>query len=83
MVLDESGFLDVGGRRLEYRFFGPQPAKAPTLVLLHEGLGCVGLWNDFPEKLSAATGVPALTRKPVREGQAHRGISSIMLSSNQ
>jgi pimeloyl-ACP methyl ester carboxylesterase len=56
MVLDESGFLDVGAQRLEYRFVGPQPDKAPTLVLLHEGLGCVGLWNDFPEKLSAATG---------------------------
>ena len=55
MVLDESGFLDIGRQRLEYRFIGPQPAKAPTLVLLHEGLGCVGLWNDFPEKLSAAT----------------------------
>jgi hypothetical protein len=25
--------------------------------LLHEGLGCVGLWGDFPEKLAAATGV--------------------------
>ena len=25
--------------------------------MLHEGLGCVGLWGDFPEKLSAATGL--------------------------
>ena len=29
---------------------------APTLVMLHEGLGCVGLWGDFPDKLQAATG---------------------------
>jgi len=56
MVLADSGFLDIGGQRLEYRFVGALPDKAPTLVLLHEGLGCVGLWNDFPEKLSAATG---------------------------
>jgi pimeloyl-ACP methyl ester carboxylesterase len=55
MALDECGFLDIGALRLEYRFVGPQPDKAPTLVLLHEGLGCVGLWGDFPEKLSAAT----------------------------
>jgi pimeloyl-ACP methyl ester carboxylesterase len=56
MALAEAGFVDIGGQRLEYRFVGPQPDKAPTLVLLHEGLGCVGLWNDFPEKLADATG---------------------------
>lgn len=56
MVPAGSGFLDIGGQRLEYRFVGALPDKAPTLVLLHEGLGCVGLWDDFPEKLSAATG---------------------------
>jgi pimeloyl-ACP methyl ester carboxylesterase len=56
MALAEAGFLDIDGQRLEYRFVGPQPDQAPTLVLLHEGLGCVGLWNDFPEKLAAATG---------------------------
>lgn len=56
MHLVDSGFLDVDTQRLEYRFIGPQPDEAPTLLLLHEGLGCVGLWGDFPEKLSAATG---------------------------
>jgi pimeloyl-ACP methyl ester carboxylesterase len=55
MAVGNSGFLDIGSQRLEYRFIGPQPDKAPTLVLLHEGLGCVGLWDDFPEKLSTAT----------------------------
>ena len=35
---------------------GPRPGEAPTLILLHEGLGCVGMWGDFPEKLAAATG---------------------------
>ena len=54
--LPDSGFLDIGRQRFEYRFVGALPDKAPTLVLLHEGLGCVSLWNDFPEKLSAATG---------------------------
>ena len=34
---------------------GPAPDQAPTIVMLHEGLGCVGLWGDFPEKLQAAT----------------------------
>lgn len=36
---------------------GPSPDAAPTLVLLHEGLGCVGLWRDFPDRLAAATGL--------------------------
>ncbi|WP_426443062.1 alpha/beta fold hydrolase [Bradyrhizobium genosp. P] len=34
---------------------GPSPDAAPTIVMLHEGLGSVGLWGDFPEKLQAAT----------------------------
>ena len=54
--LDDSGFLDIGAQRLEYRMIGPWPDAAPTLVLLHQGLGCVGMWEDFPEKLQAATG---------------------------
>src|SRR3954468_11632750 len=35
---------------------GPRPDQAPILMLLHEGLGSAGMWGDFPEKLSAATG---------------------------
>jgi pimeloyl-ACP methyl ester carboxylesterase len=54
--LADSGFLDIGPMRLEYRMIGPRPDAAPTLVVLHEGLGCVGLWNEFPDKLAAATG---------------------------
>ena len=42
---------------LECRFLGPPPEEAPTLVLLHEGLGSAGLWRDFPEKMQAATGL--------------------------
>ena len=55
--LSPRGFLDIGPQRLEYSFSGPAPEKAPTLILLHEGLGCVELWGDFPQKLQAATGV--------------------------
>ncbi|MGP0092512.1 MAG: alpha/beta fold hydrolase [Xanthobacteraceae bacterium] len=53
--LADEGFLDIGAQRLEFRMIGPRPDAAPTLVLLHEGLGCVGLWGDFPERLAAAT----------------------------
>ena len=56
VTLADQGFLDLGGMRLEYRMIGPRPQEAPTIVLLHEGLGCVGVWGDFPDKLAAATG---------------------------
>src|SRR5258708_13160517 len=42
--------------RLEYRMIGPRPDAAPTLVLLHEGLGCVAGWGNFAQELAAATG---------------------------
>ncbi len=60
MALADSGFLSIGTQRLEYRMIGPRPDAAPTLVLLHEGLGCVGLWGDFPDQLSAASGAGVL-----------------------
>ena len=46
----------IGDRTIETKWWGPAPDVAPTLVLLHEGLGCVALWRDFPEKLAVATG---------------------------
>lgn len=55
-ILPDSGFLPIGPHHLEYRMLGPHPDRAPTLVMLHEGLGCVGLWGDFPAKLQKATG---------------------------
>lgn len=50
----------LNGVALEYACWGPPPQEAATLVLLHEGLGCVALWRDFPARLSAATGLGVL-----------------------
>lgn len=52
--------LGVGTKQLEYVWYGPAPEKAPTLVFLHEGLGCVAMWRDFPEMLAERTGCGAL-----------------------
>lgn len=54
--MQSSGTLTINGSELEYRMIGPAPDQASTIVMLHEGLGSVGLWGDFPEKLQAATG---------------------------
>ena len=45
----------IAGRSLEYRWVGPETARAP-LVFLHEGLGSIELWREFPEMLCAASG---------------------------
>ena len=58
--LAPTGFLRIGDADLEYRMIGPAPQEAPTIVLLHEGLGSAGLWGDFPEQLAAATGAGVL-----------------------
>ena len=43
---------------------------APTLVLLHEGLGSIAMWRDFPEKLAAATGRAVLVYSRFGYGQS-------------
>ena len=49
------GFLQAGGKRLEWACWGVSSDR-PVIVLLHEGLGCVALWRDFPQALAEATG---------------------------
>jgi pimeloyl-ACP methyl ester carboxylesterase len=51
----------VAGRRIEAEWHGPGPDQAPTLVLLHEGLGCVGMWREIPRALAERTGYGVLT----------------------
>jgi pimeloyl-ACP methyl ester carboxylesterase len=56
VTLADTGFLELPPLRLEYRMIGPRPDAAPTIVMLHEGLGSVALWGDFPDQIAAATG---------------------------
>jgi pimeloyl-ACP methyl ester carboxylesterase len=55
-TLSPVGTLTIANSDLEYRMIGPAPDVAPTIVMLHEGLGSVDLWSDFPDKLAEATG---------------------------
>ena len=59
MSRSRTGIVEVAGARLEYAWSGPGPDEAPTLVFLHEGLGCVSLWRDLPIRLSETTGLGA------------------------
>jgi pimeloyl-ACP methyl ester carboxylesterase len=56
VTLSDTGFLDLPPLRLEYRMIEPRPDAAPTIVMLHEGLGSIGLWGQFPDQIAAATG---------------------------
>jgi pimeloyl-ACP methyl ester carboxylesterase len=49
-------FITILGRKLEVQRIKGVSGETPTLVLLHEGLGSISLWGDFPSKLAAATG---------------------------
>jgi len=60
MTLKPVTHLDIGGLQLEYQRYGPPTSGRPTLVLLHEGLGCVERWKGFPGLLAEATGCQVL-----------------------
>ncbi|MGE5145461.1 MAG: alpha/beta fold hydrolase [Candidatus Eiseniibacteriota bacterium] len=53
-------FVNAGGHRLDYVWIGPGPDDTPTLVFLHEGLGSIAMWRDFPAKVAEATGLGTL-----------------------
>ncbi len=68
---NESGaMLNVGGKALEYACFGPAPGDAPTIVMLHEGLGCLALWRDFPQNLADLTGFGVFAYSRAGYGQS-------------
>ena len=46
--------------RLEYQWVGVAESTHPTVVFLHEGLGSIALWKDFPERFCAACGLRGL-----------------------
>jgi len=62
--------LSVRGKQIEARQIGSP--GGPTLVFLHEGLGSVGLWRDFPDRLAEATGRPAFVYSRAGYGQSER-----------
>lgn len=64
---DGSGFLTADGARLEYRWFGGGPSTT-AIVLLHEGLGCISTWKDFPTRLASALGTPVFAYSRVGYG---------------
>ena len=62
--------LTAAGRRLEYEWAGDPVPGRPVLVFLHEGLGSIRQWRDFPARVAAATGCRALVYDRYGYGQS-------------
>jgi pimeloyl-ACP methyl ester carboxylesterase len=62
-------FVAAAGRALNYAWVQGDEDK-PVLVFLHEGLGSIGQWRDFPAKLAEATGCRALVYDRYGYGQS-------------
>jgi pimeloyl-ACP methyl ester carboxylesterase len=53
--------VEAAGCRFRVKSIDMAPAKEkPTLVFLHEGLGCIELWRDFPQAVCESTGCDGL-----------------------
>ena len=53
-------YVRAAGRSLAYEWIGREANGRPALVFLHEGLGSIRQWRDFPAQLAQATGCRAL-----------------------
>jgi pimeloyl-ACP methyl ester carboxylesterase len=65
-----TGPLTVAGIKLEAVHYPAINPDLPTLVFLHEGLGCVSMWRDFPQRVCEATGLGALVYSRCGYGQS-------------
>jgi pimeloyl-ACP methyl ester carboxylesterase len=66
---EHRGEVVVDGHRLETLAY-PAISGRPTIVTLHEGLGSVSLWKDFPEQLARATGSGVLAYSRYGHGKS-------------
>lgn len=72
-VLEEQlGEVMVDGKRLETLWLAPREASAATIVMLHEGLGSIVLWKDFPQTLATRTGCGVLVHSRYGHGNSEK-----------
>ncbi len=53
-------FIEAGGHRLKCCTLGQLDAERPTLLFLHEGLGSISMWKDYPAQVAEQVGLPLL-----------------------
>jgi pimeloyl-ACP methyl ester carboxylesterase len=66
--------VQAAGRSINYEWIGAEEsgrgAAKPVLVFLHEGLGSIRQWRDFPARVGEATGCRALVYDRYGYGQS-------------
>lgn len=58
---EERSFIPIEGVNYECHRIAPRHVRSPWLVFLHEGLGCVASWKEFPREVARRTGCPVLS----------------------
>jgi len=63
-IFSRTFHVQTAGCRLRVKRIEPEPGTLlkdrSTLVFLHEGLGCIEIWRDFPETLCGSLGCSGL-----------------------
>jgi pimeloyl-ACP methyl ester carboxylesterase len=62
--------VTVLGRQIEVRLIPGAATGCPPLVFLHEGLGSVSMWRDFPDQVARRVGAPAMVYSRFGYGQS-------------
>ncbi len=71
-VAEQRAFVPVDGKRLETLWIEPRVQGLPPIVMLHEGLGSIALWKDFPQRLAERTGCGVLVYSRYGHGNSDR-----------
>ncbi|MBI5921244.1 MAG: alpha/beta hydrolase [Betaproteobacteria bacterium] len=66
----QTQFVRAGGHELECVLYPAHQVNRPTLVFLHEGLGSVAMWRDFPSRVAQASGCQTLVYSRYGYGQS-------------
>ncbi len=69
---DKLGEVVVDSKRLETLWIEPREVSAATIVMLHEGLGSIALWKDFPQELATRTGCGVLVYSRYGHGKSEK-----------
>ena len=69
---EESRFIDLSGYLIEYYWTRPPKRGETVIVMLHEGLGSLSAWQNFPRALSYKTRYPVLVYS--RHGYGRSGV---------
>ncbi len=63
--------------RIEYARIGSREPTRPLLVFLHEGLGCVSMWRDFPARVCEASDTRGLVYSRPGYGRSTRAAGQV------